>query len=153
MYTSAEAIARQTTPSSNPAWLHAATFDSATWWHAVDYSSLCDGKTSSSSSPASSGPATSHSEPTTIKKQDTFVEHRPLRDSANAHTLSDEAAQPVQTPNKLSEFDIFFNGEMVDPTLASGMLWNYVMDDSSDISAVAMPFESPYWKDLSQQGL
>lgn len=162
VYASAEAMARQTTPNVSPNWLHLAAFDSAVWWHAVDYSSLCDAKSSSTSSPASSGPMTSRSETMTYTRPDDTRNGNAIVGSEDwigssshpgAPILPDTSAQAVQTPNKMTEFDLLFSGDYADPASASDMLWNYVMNETSDIPGVAMPFDSPYWKDLSCHGL
>lgn len=161
VYASAEAMSRLITPTVNPNWLHSAAFDSAVWWHAVDYSSLCDAKSSSTSSPASSGPTTSRSETVAYIRPDDAPSGNIVRlensvgsgSHLGASILPEISTQAVQTPNKITELDLLFNGDYADPALASDMLWSYVMDESNDIPGVAMPFDSPYWKDLSCHGI
>ena len=140
------------------------SFDNALWWHALDYSALCDVKRSASASPESSGSAME------ANVQEERVETHPqppqMHSNLDQHHNGTEDAEPgapvdpnqdptlgAFSPGKDFDWNAFMSSQAVEPDPNqppnADMLWDFMLEENNDVPSAPMGYGSPFWKNLT----
>lgn len=136
------------------------SFDNALWWHALDYSALCDVKRSASASPESSGSVALDGvivQDESAEAQQTQQEQQSVENPPAPIDPTHDPTLVAFSPGKDFDWNAFMNNQhpeqdLTQPNSAGAgadMLWDFMLEENNEVPSAPMGYGSPFWKNLT----